>query len=786
MTKLFSQVFFICSMLWSLFAGAQDLPLGSWRVHLPYLSGTKVAEGTDRIYCIADKGLFYYNTNDQELKRLSKVEGLSDNEMNVIRYNEQYHVLVIAYTNANIDLLYDNGDIINVADILRANITGNTKSINNILFRDRYAYLACGFGIVVMDLEKKEIKETYFLGSSGTNPAVYDLTIDSQDSIYVASDSGIYKAYLKNPNLNNFSNWTKIYSRSGLFNHILFYNGKILANQLFASSFVDTLWSYQSGTWSVAIATTIPINGITERFNKLVVSYYYLVVLYDSFFQPLTTIDNQVYKGNASPNEAIIDKNNVVWIADSEKGLVKYDGSGTIETISPNGPRSVLVSGFSASGDYIWVSHGPVAGGGILQNQYRPGILSSYRNGNWQSFYKGNTDNSICNMDSIIDLTSIVADPSDPDHVFAGSYDRGVMEFDNGNLIALYNKNNTGGVLQYIITTDYIRVGGLAIDDQKRLWVAAGAVSNMLNVKKEDGTWKGFSFTGVLKTTDYLGAMLVDDFNQKWCINVDANGLGGIFVFNENNTIDDVSDDQYRLLLDKSGAGGLPSKDVRAIAKDQEGSIWVGTAKGVAVFYSPSAVFSQNSSFDAQQILIQYQGYNQYLLESEIVTAVAIDGANRKWFGTQNGGVFLMSADGTKQLSNFNSSNSPLLSNNILRININKETGEVFFATDKGMISYRGTATEGDEGCSGTYVYPNPIDENYSGVIAIKGLAANSNVKITDVSGTVIYETKADGGQAIWNGYSLNGEKAHTGVYLVFCSDEEGKNTCVTKMVFIN
>jgi len=765
------------------FMMAQDSPLGSWRVHLPYLSGTKVADGGNRVYCVADKGLFFYDKKESEVGRMSKVEGLSDNDIDLVRYDKQHKVLVIAYSNANIDLLFDNNLIINIADIQRASITGNKKNINEILFREKYAYLSCGFGIVVIDLEKYEVKETYFLGSAGTNPAIYELTTDDTGNIYAASDSGVYVASLSNPALNDFASWTKIYSGKGIFNHIIYYGNKLLVNNHSAINGPDTIWEFQGGSWAVNSVVS-PVFAFKECYGTLVICYSYNVKLFDSGFQELLNIDGALYPSPFT-NDAIRDENNIIWIADLQKGLLRYDGTTPPDFIVPNGPKSVLVSGFAASGENLWVSHGPVAGGGILQNQYRPGIISSYRNGTWNSLSRANTNNSICNLDTIIDLTCIAVDPGDADHVYAGSYNRGVVEFNDGDVVALYNKNTTGGVLQYINTVDFIRVGGIALDNENRLWVGVAAVSNMLNVKKADGTWQGFSFTGVLKTTDYLGQMIVDDYNQKWAINSNANDLGGIFVFNDNNTLEDLSDDKYRLLLDKPGAGGLPSKDVRAIASDIEGSVWVGTAKGVAVFYSPSAIFS-GSNFDAQQVLIQFGGYNQYLLETEIVTAIAVDGANRKWFGTQNGGVFLMSADGTKQLANFNIANSPILSNNVLRISINKTTGEVFFGTDKGIISYRGTATAGTESCVDTYVYPNPVDENYEGMIAVKGLAANSNVKITDISGSVIYETKSEGGQAIWNGRSLNGEKAHTGVYLVFCSDETGKNTCVTKMVFIN
>jgi len=186
--------------------------------------------------------------------------------------------------------------------------------------------------------------------------------------------------------------------------------------------------------------------------------------------------------------------------------------------------------------------------------------------------------------------------------------------------------------------------------------------------------------------------------------------------------------------------------------------------------------------------LVEQDGHFQYLLETEVVTAIAVDGANRKWIGTQKAGVFLMSEDGTEQILHFDENSSPLLSNNITSIAINHETGEVFFGTDKGIISYKSTATKGSDKFKkeDVYAYPNPVREDYEGIIAIKGLVTNAVVKITDISGTLIYETIAEGGQAIWNGKNFNGEKAHTGVYLVFASNEDGSETIVTKILVIN
>ena len=229
----------------------------------------------------------------------------------------------------------------------------------------------------------------------------------------------------------------------------------------------------------------------------------------------------------------------------------------------------------------------------------------------------------------------------------------------------------------------------------------------------------------------------------------------------------------------------MPHIFVRSIAKDKDGSIWIGTDQGVGVIYNPGNVFT-GGNFDAQKVILQQDGYNQYLLETEIVTAIAIDGANRKWFGTYSGGVFLMSPDGTHQIHNFNKDNSPLPSNTISAIAIDDATGEVFFGTDKGIISYRSDATEGAEFCNNYYVFPNPVRHEYHGPVAIRGLVVNADVKIADVSGNVVFHTKANGGEAIWNGNNFKGERAQTGVYIVYVTNEDGSQTCATKMLFAN
>jgi ligand-binding sensor domain-containing protein len=253
-----------------------------------------------------------------------------------------------------------------------------------------------------------------------------------------------------------------------------------------------------------------------------------------------------------------------------------------------------------------------------------------------------------------------------------------------------------------------------------------------------------------------------------------------VIVFNERN----ASGNQVKILNGNGGSGNIPGSNIFSIAEDKEGEVWLGTDEGIAVFYNPSDLFT-NSPSDAERILVNFDGYVQYLLETETVTAIAVDGANRKWMGTDRAGVFLLSADGTEQIYHFTEDNSPLFSNQITSIAINPLTGEVYIGTAKGLIAYKGSATEGVTEMNDIYAFPNPVPSNYSGTIGIRGLVSNANVKITDIGGTLIYETTAAGGQATWDGKNFSGRKAKSGVYLVFVTNEDGSNTMVTKIMII-
>lgn len=755
---------------------AQGVGVGQWEDFLSYKSGIAVAEGGGKVYCATKSGIFSLDKSDNSLQRMSKINGLADVEATVLGYNQSVNKLIIAYKNSNIDVI-DNEIITNLSDIKRKPILGN-KSINNVYFINQYAYLACGFGIVVIDMNKIEVSDTYFIGPNGSPINVKDITSDN-DYLYAATDVGIYKASLNNPNLANYSAWSLMSGLpTGVYNTIAEFNGKIYTNfsKLMTNGvyYQDTVYVYDNVSWTYAIPPTgLLIKSLRKCYNNtLVMAQLGAAITYDTNMA-LREYISGYFNDITTAEYAVMDNSGNVWIADGKYGLVGWrPGMGTF-SYYPDGPSSANAVVMNVRENTLAVAAG---GGG---NGYFTDGLYTYNGTSWTNT-KGNFP-GIVNLDTVPNINNVLVDPNNSKRVYASTGLSGLLEFYEGVPVKLYNQTNSS--LQQLTLPGYtpIWTSGMAFDAVSNLWIGNSGVPLSMSVKKNDGTWQALNFSTIIGNSPEIGHIIVDKNDQKWAVL--ARG-GGLMVYSGNSSATPNSSNAKKL-TSAPGNGALPSNYVVALAEDLDGEIWVGTDKGIAVFYSPENVFS-GDNFDAQQILIEQDGHVQILLETELIQSIAIDGANRKWIATQNSGVFLMSADGTKEIYHFDISNSPLYSNDVKTIAINQQTGVVYFGTTKGIIAFRGTATGGAEFFTDVYSFPNPVKHTYDGPIAIKGLVNNTIVKITDISGALVYEMQSEGGQAIWYGKNFNGQRVSTGVYMVFCASEDGTQKMVSKILFVN
>jgi ligand-binding sensor domain-containing protein len=756
-----------------------QIGVGEWREHLPYSKCISLAEdGQGKIYAATTFSLFYYDQDDYTINKINSINLLSDIGVSTIAYNKSNKTLVIGYENGNIDLLKNNR-VENMPDIYKKQIIGS-KKINSIYTHDNFAYLCTDFGIVVVDIMRKEIKDTYYIGPNAQAIKVNQL-LTHQDTFYAATEMGIFKADINNPNLVNFQNWspvTTIPNPTQEFSCLTLYKDELIAAYKGASFNTDTLYIHRNNQWSIHLPyINGPITVLKGMGDSLIIGEEFgYKIFYQQYTDSFVAFDyNQNNSGQIMPrpNDIIRDKNNTLWIADDIYSLVKNPREWLYEFIQPSGPFSKEVWDMSVENQSLWVASGGYQSTG--SNSYvRKGIYR-YEENEWNSW---NAENASF-LDSIDDIVSIAVNPQNSKEVYLGTWGQGLIKMYDGQFSKAYSPDNSS-LSEASNRPGFVGIPGLFFDLDGNLWVSNTANSNGLSRLSPDGKWKAYSLSPYI-SEDMTGELLVDDFNQIWMIVQRGRGL---MVYNDNLT-ESPNDDQKRLLNSSPGNGGLPSSTIYSIAKDKDGEVWVGTAKGVAVFYAPELVFSGNE-FDAQQIYVEQEGISQYLLESEEVSAVAVDGANRKWLGTRNSGVFLMSDDGTEQIHHFNTTNSPILSNNILSIAIDQQSGEVYFGTERGIISYRSDASEGKEYHDSVKVFPNPVRPEYQGNITISGLVSNAQVKITDISGNLILETTANGGTAVWNGKTLMGDRVGTGVYLVFSTNDDGTQTMVSKILFIN
>jgi len=746
---------------------------------LPYDEVIDVAVTPGLIYAATPYSLFTYRLKDDKISVFDKVKGLNDLGINKIGYDKNSKQLLVAYSDANIDLIDNEENVTNVPDIFNKYMLG-IKTINNIFFRNDFAYLSCSFGIVVLDMKKHEIKDTYYIGPDGSALNVLDMTANDT-ALFAATAKGIYYSNLHASNPADYRQWhleTRLPVPQQTYNLVTAFGGKIYANYTTKNWDGDTLYTFDGHQWKYFLPTNHSHHfQLNMDGNALLLVNRYWVEGFDTSGKSVFYANKADVDG-IQPLAARGDVKNDVWIGTKSKGLLKTQNlNNHQELVQPNGPKSVHVFGLDSRGENVWV----VSGGyhPDWSKAYNHDGVFSFRDGQWETLNNTNTPA----FDTISDPVCVKIDPANPQIVYVGTFQEGVMKFEDQKLSNIYSRNNSS-LQPWTANPALVLVSGLDFDNNHNLWVANSGAPRLLSVLKANGKWESFQLGPSLSSID-VGGLMVDKNNDIW---IKKRNNGMVIVYNYNGTVDNPSDDRVKVLNSSRGNGNIQGSTVYSFATDNDGAVWVGTDKGINVFYSPENIFESGTNFDAQQILVPRNdgsGLADILLVTETVTAIAVDGGNRKWVGTQRAGIFLFSPDGLKEIHHFTTENSPLLSNHITGITIS-QNGEVFIGTDKGLISYRGTATPGNDTYTDVYTYPNPVRENYTGPIAIKGLVTNASVKITDSYGNLVYETKAEGGQAIWDGYTFNHVHVSTGVYLVFVTNSDGTESMVTKILVIH
>ncbi|MCD6346673.1 MAG: hypothetical protein J7L96_04555 [Bacteroidales bacterium] len=635
----------------------------------------------------------------------------------------------------------------------------------------------------MLNLIKGEVSSTYFIGENGEHLEVFETEVFNYDSIFASTAKGIRKAFVRHPNLENYIFWEDV---AGLpypdeaWNHMAYNQGLLFASHKNTGEGLDSIYTYNGYNWAPYRWSFTDIYQMDFYQDMLLTVSAFQVNIMQEDGTRLHHINSYGFDF-LRVNDALTDESGTLWIADKLYGLLKTNDFENFETIRPNGPWDRSSFDLEVTGNDLWVAGGGFDGS--WNNIWLNSGVSASINGVWKSF----NPMTIPELTKVRDVVRLVVDPQNKDHIYAASWGYGIIEFQDGEFVNLFDDSNTDGALQSIFPgSPFVRIGGLAFDSYNNLWITNSSVPNPISVRKPDGSWKSFPY-GVFLGDAFSGEIVITPGDIKWIQLPKGNGL---FAFSNGADLDDESDDRYEKVTVRAlwPQGNIKViNNIHSIAVDLDGRLWLGTSNGVAVYYAPSRVFdTQASSFYSSQPSVDL-GDSLYhaLLETETVTAIAVDGANRKWFGTRNSGAFLTNPEGTELVQSFNTINSPLLSNNILSIAIDQQNGEIYFGTEAGIVSYRGDAIRDDKYEGLVYAFPNPVRPDYTGPITIRGLTASSIVKITDINGNLVYETESLGGQAVWDGNDLSGNRVHSGVYMVFSSTADAQRKSVVKILFI-
>jgi hypothetical protein len=779
-------------MIFFFAAGAKSQEMvGSWSDHLSYNNCIAVTTSTNYTIGLTASGIIKVNNSTFETTKINKVNLLSDVDASAILAIGTDDSFILGYTNGNIDI-YKNRKLTNMPDIKEKSISGS-KTINRFRAIGNWIMAMTDFGVVVIDPIKFEVRDTWYLGKDNSSVICNDITL-YEGFYYIASENGLYKADASNTFLSHYEAWTKISEGSAPYKAVQVFQNKLVTVHQQSNLFYSSVHSNQA--WQSFSTVT--------NYKDLYVANKTLHVVstgsIDSYSENLVLIasknkyvfDTGKEQQPTFSSVAVSPVDGSLWFSDHTLGLLQHDASTFDKIFTPKGPSTNIVQDLIHNGNYL------VAVPGIqttfLNNAFYPATINFF-DGDW-TYLDGSTDSLLANQ---YDLFNITTDPYNSNHFYIASWANGVFEVKDKEIVARFNSDNSP--LKTIIqgNPNYIRVGAAVPTKNGDLFISNSYVgAGMIALSSNAQT----VYTYKTLETGWMGDMVIDNNGYVWTYTRTSSIKNGLFVFDTNNTVHNQLDDRYKGALNKTQDidsrnagemaiidqdGNAVTSEVYSLAIDKNGYIWVGTDKGPLVNYRPWAVFDESHPIFNRIKIPRNDGENSadYLLDSEVITCITVDGANRKWLGTRSSGAFLVSEDGTQTIYNFNTTNSPIISDNILSIAIDPKSGNVYFGTDKGIVSFKGTATEGDQSYSNVYAYPNPVRPGYTGSITIKGLIANSNVKIASVSGALVYETTSLGGQVVWNGKNMWGQSVTSGVYIVYMVDEYGQESAATKILIV-
>ncbi|WP_296343533.1 two-component regulator propeller domain-containing protein [Winogradskyella sp.] len=762
-----------------------------WHDYFSYFEIVDVTRSEFKIYAASENVVFSYDVNSNEIEKITTIQGLSGELISTIEFSEESQLLLIGYETGLIEIYFESDQsVLSVVDILeKESIDPSTKTINDFYENDGFAYISTNFGVSVYDLQRLEFGDTYFIGNNNTQIPV-EKTAVRNGSIYAAcsAGNGIRKGLLSNPNLIDSNQWQVLSSGSYVSVESVEDNLYVLRTD---RTLLEIVNDVQSPIFSF---DSLPLDSEVSD-NQMLYITNGSVFIFDEEAN-LNTQINQIQDFQTTYTSAVAFGSDI-YIGTTSFGVLRTNtGDLSLFTeIRPDGP--LLNSSFriQAFRDGLWITFGE------FDQFLNPFPLNSLgvsilREDQWQNIP----------FDSLLgmrELNKITINPNNPTQVFVSSFIDGILEFNDFQPTNFFDETNSpfqSSSPNFLS----IRTGPSGFDDNGNLWNLTSRVDLALKYyTPASDQWRTFSFASFIENpvNDEVGFfdMVVDNnTGTKW-IGSGNNGLIG-FNENENPTIKQIVDERQ----------GLPTEVIRSLAVDNSGQLWIGTKNGLRILFNTSGFF-EDDDIIVEPIIFLEDGLARELLENQTITDIEVDGSNNKWIGTLDSGVFYFTPNGQTTIYHFTTESSPLPTNAINDISIDETDGTVYFATPKGLLSFKAGGSSPVEELDDAYAYPNPVRPEYNILgsndlndinkgVKVVGLTENVNVKITDVEGNLVAEAQSrvnrrnsnlrtnfaiDGGTAIWNGKNLANNIVASGVYLIIINDLDTFESKIIKLLIV-
>ncbi|WP_047549732.1 two-component regulator propeller domain-containing protein [Psychroserpens sp. Hel_I_66] len=787
---MFKRIVFILLILLSFKSFSQEFS-SLWEGYFSYFEIKDITQGDDKIFAASENAIFSYDVLTNEINKITTIEGLSGETISTIRYSESFDLLVVGYETGLMEIVFNSSEeILSVVDILeKESISPVLKKINHFNEHDGLLYISTDYGISVYDLNQLQFGDTYFIGDGGGQIAINQTAV-FDNFIYAAcgSNSGLRKASLDNDNLIDFQQWSTI----SFGNYVAV---QTVGNNLCTIDQNKILYEVVSDILNSLITyPTLPVE-VKSVDSKLIVALKENVFVYDENFVQIQTASTSVDYDTDFTCATI--NNDDIYIGTNSTGILKtISGDSQFDLILPDGPSSNSAFKIQTGVDALWVTYGDYTVS-FNPNPQRSRGISVLRDSEWNNI----PYDSLLNAKNLVD---VVINPFNPSQVFISSFQNGILEMNNEEATILYDQDNSG-LESLVVPTNpniiSIRQSASKFDRNGLMWTLTSKVDRALkSYDPSTGQWQGYSFSELIPTA-LSGEQGFGDLEigggMKW-ISSFSNGVIGYNT--ETQQIKNVSSEEQN----------MPSSHVRAIALDSRNQLWIGTIRGLRVLFNTSG-FVDDPDPSVNEIVILEDGIPTELLSNQFITDIKVDGSDNKWVGTLDSGIFYFSPDGQETIYQFTTANSPLPSNSIADISIDPESGKVYIATNRGLVSFSSGGTKPQETLDEAYIYPNPVRPEYdilgfddlnniNNGIKVSGLTENVNIKITDIEGNLVAEAQSrvnqrssrqnynfaiDGGTGIWNGKNLRGNIVATGVYLFLISDLDSFETKVLKVLVV-